>query len=182
MTKKDSAVAEDPRFQFDDPQVRHNGLVLESEVDGAGPVKFAARARRPSFVRPGRGLRRIDLQYWITAGVTLFAVALMPVHRTARRPRRHVQGRRDRARRVRDRHLPRVPADGHRQPRAGRSRLRRDHGEHALLQVASFTLTPRLFPDEVRYTGTALATNISVVIAGGTAPAVGVSVHQAHRA
>ncbi|WP_027930263.1 hypothetical protein [Amycolatopsis thermoflava] len=77
MAKKDSTVAEDLRFQFDDPQVRHNGLVLESEVDGAGPVKFAARARRPSFVRPGRGLRRIDLQYWITAGVTLFAVALM---------------------------------------------------------------------------------------------------------
>ncbi|GAB3561501.1 CaiB/BaiF CoA-transferase family protein [Amycolatopsis endophytica] len=25
---------------FDDPQVRHNGLVLESEVDGVGPVKF----------------------------------------------------------------------------------------------------------------------------------------------
>ncbi|MEV5302962.1 hypothetical protein [Amycolatopsis methanolica] len=42
----------------------------------------------------------------------------------------------------------------------------------AFLQVASFTLTPRLFPDEVRYTGTALATNISVVIAGGTAPYV----------
>jgi MHS family proline/betaine transporter-like MFS transporter len=40
----------------------------------------------------------------------------------------------------------------------------------AFLQVASFTLTPRLFPDEVRYTGTALATNVSVVIAGGTAP------------
>ncbi|MGI6869750.1 hypothetical protein [Amycolatopsis sp. 3B14] len=50
MAKKDSAVAEDLRFQFDDPQVRHNGLVLESEVDGAGPVKFAARppARRSS--------------------------------------------------------------------------------------------------------------------------------------
>ncbi|MDQ0381191.1 CaiB/BaiF CoA transferase family protein [Amycolatopsis thermophila] len=25
---------------FDDPQVRHNGLVLEAEVDGVGPVKF----------------------------------------------------------------------------------------------------------------------------------------------
>jgi formyl-CoA transferase len=25
---------------FDDPQVRHNGLVLESEVDGVGPVKW----------------------------------------------------------------------------------------------------------------------------------------------
>ncbi|KAA9162568.1 CoA transferase [Amycolatopsis acidicola] len=25
---------------FEDPQVRHNGLVLESEVDGVGPVKF----------------------------------------------------------------------------------------------------------------------------------------------
>jgi formyl-CoA transferase len=25
---------------FDDPQVRHNGLILESEVDGVGPVRF----------------------------------------------------------------------------------------------------------------------------------------------
>jgi len=40
----------------------------------------------------------------------------------------------------------------------------------AFLQVASFTITPQLFEDRVRYTGTALATNISVVIAGGTAP------------
>ncbi|KAA9162571.1 MHS family MFS transporter [Amycolatopsis acidicola] len=40
----------------------------------------------------------------------------------------------------------------------------------AFLQVASYTVTPQLFPDEVRYTGTALATNVSVVIAGGTAP------------
>ncbi|QRP49452.1 MFS transporter [Amycolatopsis sp. FDAARGOS 1241] len=43
----------------------------------------------------------------------------------------------------------------------------------AFLQVASYTVTPQLFPDEVRYTGTALATNISVVIAGGTAPYIG---------
>ena len=42
----------------------------------------------------------------------------------------------------------------------------------AFLQVASYTITPQLFDDEVRYTGTALATNISVVIAGGTAPYV----------
>ncbi|AOW91757.1 hypothetical protein BFN03_01110 [Rhodococcus sp. WMMA185] len=42
----------------------------------------------------------------------------------------------------------------------------------AFLQVASFTVTPQLFPQEVRYTGTALATNLSVVIAGGTAPYV----------
>ncbi|RVW06052.1 MFS transporter [Rhodococcus spongiicola] len=42
----------------------------------------------------------------------------------------------------------------------------------SFLQVASFTVTPRLFPDEVRYTGTALATNLSVVVAGGTAPYV----------
>ncbi|WP_422934550.1 MFS transporter [Sinomonas sp. P47F7] len=42
----------------------------------------------------------------------------------------------------------------------------------SFLQVASFTLTPRLFPDDVRYTGTALATNLSVLIAGGTAPFV----------
>ncbi|GHH88317.1 MFS transporter [Streptomyces sulfonofaciens] len=40
----------------------------------------------------------------------------------------------------------------------------------AFLQVASYTLTPQLFPDSVRYTGTALATNLSVLIAGGTAP------------
>ncbi|MCI2415828.1 MFS transporter [Saccharopolyspora sp. K220] len=43
----------------------------------------------------------------------------------------------------------------------------------SFLQVASFTVTPQLFDDEVRYTGTALATNVSVVIAGGTAPYVG---------
>ncbi|WP_084721778.1 MFS transporter [Rhodococcus marinonascens] len=42
----------------------------------------------------------------------------------------------------------------------------------AFLQVASFTVTPQLFPQEVRYTGTALATNLSVVVAGGTAPYV----------
>lgn len=43
----------------------------------------------------------------------------------------------------------------------------------SFLQVASFTLTPRLFPDAVRYTGTALVTNMAVVIAGGTAPFIG---------
>jgi MHS family proline/betaine transporter-like MFS transporter len=43
----------------------------------------------------------------------------------------------------------------------------------SFLQVASFTVTPQLFDDEVRYTGTALATNLSVVIAGGTAPYIG---------
>lgn len=43
----------------------------------------------------------------------------------------------------------------------------------AFLQVASFTLTPRLFPDQVRYTGTALVTNMAVVISGGTAPFAG---------
>ncbi|WP_160148754.1 MFS transporter [Amycolatopsis alkalitolerans] len=40
----------------------------------------------------------------------------------------------------------------------------------AFLQVGLFTVTPALFPDALRYTGTALATNVSVVIAGGTAP------------
>jgi MHS family proline/betaine transporter-like MFS transporter len=43
----------------------------------------------------------------------------------------------------------------------------------SFLQVASYTITPQLFDNEVRYTGTALATNISVVVAGGTAPYVG---------
>lgn len=42
----------------------------------------------------------------------------------------------------------------------------------AFLQVASYNITPQLFSDEVRYTGTALARNISVVIAGGTTPHV----------
>jgi MFS transporter, MHS family, proline/betaine transporter len=40
----------------------------------------------------------------------------------------------------------------------------------AFLQVASYTITPPLFPRDVRYTATALATNISSVLAGGTAP------------
>lgn len=43
----------------------------------------------------------------------------------------------------------------------------------SFLQVGSYTITPQLFDDEVRYTGTALATNLSVVIAGGTAPYIG---------
>ncbi|MDI9897459.1 MFS transporter [Rhodococcus sp. IEGM 1381] len=42
----------------------------------------------------------------------------------------------------------------------------------SFLQVASFTLSPQLFDDEVRYTGMALVTNFSVVIAGGSAPYV----------
>ena len=42
----------------------------------------------------------------------------------------------------------------------------------AFLQVASYTLSPLLFDSRVRYTGMALATNLSVVLAGGTAPYV----------
>ncbi|MEV4600103.1 MFS transporter [Amycolatopsis sp. NPDC049253] len=42
----------------------------------------------------------------------------------------------------------------------------------AFLQVASYTLSPLLFDASVRYTGMALATNISVVVAGGSAPYV----------
>lgn len=42
----------------------------------------------------------------------------------------------------------------------------------AFLQVASYTLSPLLFDAPVRYTGMALATNLSVVLAGGTAPYV----------
>ncbi|MEV4603876.1 MFS transporter [Amycolatopsis sp. NPDC049253] len=40
----------------------------------------------------------------------------------------------------------------------------------ATAQAGNYTLTPQLFGPEVRYTGTALVTNVSVVIAGGTAP------------
>ena len=42
----------------------------------------------------------------------------------------------------------------------------------SFLQVASFTVSPQLFNDRVRYTGMALVTNCSVVIAGGSAPYV----------
>jgi MFS transporter, MHS family, proline/betaine transporter len=42
----------------------------------------------------------------------------------------------------------------------------------AFLQVATYTITPPLFPRAVRYTATALATNVSSVLAGGTAPYV----------
>jgi len=40
----------------------------------------------------------------------------------------------------------------------------------ALTNAGNYTLAPQLFGPEVRYTGTALVTNVSVVIAGGTAP------------
>ncbi|PJK18229.1 MULTISPECIES: MFS transporter [Mycolicibacterium] len=40
----------------------------------------------------------------------------------------------------------------------------------SLLQVSAYSLIPRLFPEEVRYTGSALIINLAVVIAGGTAP------------
>jgi MHS family proline/betaine transporter-like MFS transporter len=42
----------------------------------------------------------------------------------------------------------------------------------SVLQVSAYSLIPRLFPDEVRYTGCALVINMAVVIAGGTAPLV----------
>jgi MHS family proline/betaine transporter-like MFS transporter len=108
--------------------------------------------------------------YWITAGVTLFSVALMPL-----------------TGRIADRIGPiKVAVIG----LVGYTvitypaLLLMDVGSlglaalgyglimvnMAFLQVASYTITPQLFDDEVRYTGTALATNISVVIAGGTAP------------
>ncbi|MDQ0381195.1 MFS transporter [Amycolatopsis thermophila] len=110
--------------------------------------------------------------YWVTAGVTLFAVALMPF--TGRL-----------ADRIGTFKVATIGLAGYAiitYP----AFLLMDIGNiglaalgyvaimvnMAFLQVASFTLTPRLFPDEVRYTGTALATNISVVIAGGTAPYV----------
>ncbi|MGV9798246.1 MFS transporter [Mycobacterium sp. NPDC003449] len=40
----------------------------------------------------------------------------------------------------------------------------------SVLQVSAYSLIPRLFPEEVRYTGSALIINLAVVIAGGTAP------------
>lgn len=42
----------------------------------------------------------------------------------------------------------------------------------SVLQVSAYSLIPRLFPDEVRYTGSALIINMAVVIAGGTAPLI----------
>ncbi len=43
----------------------------------------------------------------------------------------------------------------------------------SILQVSAYSLIPRLFPPEVRYTGSALIINMAVVIAGGTAPFIG---------
>jgi MFS transporter, MHS family, proline/betaine transporter len=40
----------------------------------------------------------------------------------------------------------------------------------AFVQVGGYTITPRLFDADVRYTATALCMNLGVVIAGGTAP------------
>ncbi|MET0451199.1 MAG: MFS transporter [Mycobacterium sp.] len=42
----------------------------------------------------------------------------------------------------------------------------------AALQVATYTIIPPLFSRDVRYTATALGTNVSSVLAGGTAPYV----------
>jgi MFS transporter, MHS family, proline/betaine transporter len=42
----------------------------------------------------------------------------------------------------------------------------------AFVQVGGYTITPRLFPADVRYSATALCMNLGVVIAGGTAPAL----------
>jgi len=42
----------------------------------------------------------------------------------------------------------------------------------SVLQVSAFSLIPRLFPGHVRYTGSALVINMAVVIAGGTAPLI----------
>jgi MHS family proline/betaine transporter-like MFS transporter len=108
--------------------------------------------------------------YWITAGVTLFSVALMPF--TGRLA--------DRIGPITVAVIGLVGYTAITYP----ALLLMDIGSlgfaalgyaliminMAFLQVASYTITPQLFNDEVRYTGTALATNISVVIAGGTAP------------
>ncbi|KAA0099490.1 MFS transporter [Mycolicibacterium sp. P1-18] len=108
--------------------------------------------------------------YWITAGVTIFAVALMPF--TGRLA--------DRIGPIKVAVIGLVGYTVVTYP----ALLLMDLGSlgfaglgyalimvnMAFLQVASYTITPQLFDDEVRYTGTALATNISVVIAGGTAP------------
>jgi MHS family proline/betaine transporter-like MFS transporter len=108
--------------------------------------------------------------YWITAGVTLFAVALMPL--TGRLA--------DRIGPIKVAIIGLVGYTVITYP----ALLLMDIASlgyaalgyaliminMAFLQVASYTITPQLFDDEVRYTGTALATNISVVIAGGTAP------------
>jgi len=40
----------------------------------------------------------------------------------------------------------------------------------SVLQVSAYSLIPRLFPEQVRYTGSALIINMAVVISGGTAP------------
>jgi MFS transporter, MHS family, proline/betaine transporter len=108
--------------------------------------------------------------YWVTAAVTVWAVALMPF---AGRLADHVGALKVAA-------LGLIGYTAITYP----GLLLMDHNSLALaalgyllimtnmafLQVASFTVTPQLFADEVRYTGTALATNLSVVIAGGTAP------------
>ena len=108
--------------------------------------------------------------YWITAGVTLWAVALMPF--TGRL-----------ADRIGTLAAAAIGLGGYAVLTYPAFLLMDQHSlglaalgyllimtNMAFLQVASFTITPQLFPDEVRYTGTALATNLSVVIAGGTAP------------
>jgi MHS family proline/betaine transporter-like MFS transporter len=108
--------------------------------------------------------------YWITAGVTLWAVALMPF--TGRL-----------ADRIGSLKVAAIGLLGYAAVTYPALLMMDvdDLGVAALgyllimtnmafLQVASYTITPQLFDDRVRYTGTALATNISVVIAGGTAP------------
>jgi MFS transporter, MHS family, proline/betaine transporter len=108
--------------------------------------------------------------YWITAAVTLWAVALMPL--TGRL-----------ADRIGSLKVATIGLAGY-TAITYPGFLLMDHASlglaslgyllimtnMAFLQVASYTITPQLFADEVRYTGTALATNVSVVIAGGTAP------------
>jgi MHS family proline/betaine transporter-like MFS transporter len=108
--------------------------------------------------------------YWITAAGTLVAVALMPL--TGRL-----------ADRVGTRKVAAIGLIGY-AALTYPALLLMDAGNLAIaalgyvlimvnmafLQVGSYTITPQLFPEEVRYTGTALATNLSVVIAGGTAP------------
>ncbi|SNT48883.1 MFS transporter [Rhodococcoides kyotonense] len=108
--------------------------------------------------------------YWITAGVTVFAVLLMPF--TGRL-----------ADRIGTTKVATIGLAGYAITTYPALVLMDLHNlaiaavgyglimvNMAFLQVASYTITPQLFDDEVRYTGTALATNISVVIAGGTAP------------
>jgi MFS transporter, MHS family, proline/betaine transporter len=45
----------------------------------------------------------------------------------------------------------------------------------SFLQVAVFTMAPRLFPARHRYTGVAVGYNIGVMVAGGTAPFISVA-------